>query len=67
MRIHESTTPHACAFLSLKTRLSASVFYIKTPAPASAATHMHRGTVVNAQKKWLNKVIIFVFFVHKVF
>ncbi len=35
--IHKNTMTHACIFLCLKTSRSACGFYVRTPAPASAA------------------------------
>ncbi len=69
--IHESTRTHACAFLCLWRRRSACSFYVRTPAPASAATHTYIMVVSwMCSGEWhgreeLLKVIIFVFFEQK--
>ncbi len=41
------------------------MFYVRTPAPASAASHAVKTSM--EEKKLLNKVIILVFFTHKIF
>ncbi len=67
--IRESTMTHKCSFLSLQTRHSACVFYIRT-APEPAASHTFVVVLLWIQaktevKKMLNKVVIFVFFACK--
>ncbi len=70
--VHDTTTTHVIAFFCLQTSLSASRFNVRTPAPVSAASHACVVVVSwwasktgTEEKKLLNKVDIFVFFVHK--
>ncbi len=63
---------HECVFLDWKQTAAHLGFYVKKLAPASAATthvsltnHERQTKTVTEEKNMLNKVIIFVFFLHK--